>query len=523
MGILHILLFFFSAQTASAGTPSVSVDKLSLEQKVGQLFIFGFPGKKLTPELQKTIKTLKPGALIIFGRNIETLKQIAEFNSQLQASSLRSSGIPLFLAVDQEGGAVSRIRTSPNLPSAYTIGNTSQPTLAFQAGKVTGEILTTLGFNMNLAPVLDITDDKLNSFVGARSFSDSPHKISSMGVAFAQGLAETKVIPVAKHYPGHGPIALDTHQMMPERRSSYSDLAAADLIPFTQFANSNIESGVMVAHISFPNIDSSQLPATYSHKLISEILVDQLKYKGLIMTDDIEMAGAGSFKHIEDRAVAAIRAGNDLIMVGWSPRQQKRAIKGVIAAVRKGVIPMERINRSVKKILALKAEYAASSASRNIANTIGLKEALRKIPYNSVFNEIIASYFKNLPGLKEVTTPLQKVHVVSAMPAFITSFRRWAKINSVSSSATASGNIPLAQKDLIVYHVSNLKALEEVRDIPHDVRKKIIVITSHPKAHVLDKASFLDVIEVYSNHPNLGGYAAEAINRHKQNLALLGN
>jgi beta-N-acetylhexosaminidase len=527
MVFLHLIFFFFGASAApGVDAPSeapemakISLANLSLEQKVGQLFIFGFGGKKVTPLIENQIRTLKPGAFLLFGRNIQTLKQTSELNSELQQTSLKYSRLPLFLAVDQEGGNVSRIHTSPSLPSAYTIGNTNEPTLAFQAGKVTGDMLRTLGFNMNLAPVLDITDDKLNSFVGTRSFSESPHKISSMGVAFAQGLSEAKILPIAKHFPGHGPIALDTHQMTPKRNISSSELFASDLIPFLQFANSNFSSGIMVAHIAFPNIDKSELPATYSRKMVTDILSQQMKYKGLIMTDDIEMAGANSYKRIEDRAVAAIRAGNDLVMVGWSPRLQRRAVAAVIAAVKKGTLPMERINQSVRKILALKHEYAEEDTSRNIANTIGLKEAFKKIPYGSVFNEIIANYFKTLPGLQAAHLPVKKMQVISTSKSFSASFRRWIKNPNVGFIEKISGKTPLAPSDLIIFHVASSRDLGAVRDFPMNIRKNVILVSSHPKIYIEDKSSFLDVIEVYSNHPNLGGYMAEAINRTTTPLA----
>lgn len=509
-----------SANAAGSQTTTASLDTLTLEQKVGQLFIFGFPGTTLSSELEKTIKTLKPGALLLFGRNITSLKQTAQLNAALQQSSLKHSHLPLFLAVDQEGGAVARIHTSPGLPNAYTIGGTNEPTLAFQAGKVTGQMLHALGFNMNLAPVLDITDEQLSSFVGARSFSESPRKISSMGVAFAQGLSEMKILPVAKHFPGHGPIAFDSHHMTPTRNTSYGELMASDLVPFMQFASANMDSGIMVAHIAFPNIDKSDLPATYSHKMISEILTEQLKYKGLVMTDDIEMAGASSFKRVEDRAVAAIRAGNDLVMVGWSPKLQKRAVNAVISAVKDGTISMERLNKSVKKILALKNIFVVSNTERSLANDISPKEAFKRIPYTSVFNEIIGSYFKKLPGLESSTTTIKKMYVVSNSKNFLQSFKRWSKNPNVSLADHISPNKVLKPTDVIVYHISSLRGYTDLRHFPFETRKKMILVSSHSKVRVQDKTSFLDVVEVYSNHPNLGGYTAEVINRQQSNVAV---
>lgn len=515
---MWIFILIFSI-FASAETPAISLNKLTLEQKVGQMFMFGFKGTKMTPELAGHLRATKPGALILFGRNIKTLTQTSNLNYDLQQMSLDTGGLPLFLAIDQEGGSVLRIRTSPSLPSAYTIGNTNDPTLAFQAGKVTGEVLSLLGFNMNLAPVLDITDSSLSSFISSRSFSDSPHKISTMGVAMAQGLAESKVLPIAKHFPGHGPIALDSHKMTPHRQLSYSSLLANDLVPFTQLANTDINAGVMVAHIAYPQVDSSGLPATYSKKIISGILLDQLKFKGLVLTDDLEMSGAATLKKIEDRAITSIRAGSDLILLGWSVALQKRAVKAVIAAVRSGKIPESRINASVSKILSYKSQYLAS-ATRAPASATSLKVGMKNIQYGSVYSDIIAKFFERLPGLSGTAQPFRTYTVVSPVKSFSTSFKRYISDPSVTITTSIKNKFAPGANSLIVFHAASPKALAELYAMPDNLRKRTVVVSSHPRVHVANKTSYLDVIEVFSSHPNLGGFMADAINRSSQKVTL---
>ncbi|MBY0314165.1 MAG: glycoside hydrolase family 3 protein [Bdellovibrionales bacterium] len=500
----------------------VPLDQMSVQQKVGQLFVFGFKGDKLTPELKKSITSLKPGGFIVFGRNIKSLSQIAKLNADLQLTSLSQNNPALFLAVDQEGGAVTRIKTSPPLPSAYTIGGTNEPTLAYQAGKVTGEMLGVLGFNMNLAPVLDMTDDKLDSFISARSFSASPSQISSMGLAFAQGLAESKILPVAKHFPGHGPIALDTHQVTPSRSMSLGSLMNSELIPFTDFAASSMPSGVMVAHIVFPDIDPSNSPATYSKKLVNDILLDQLKFKGLVMTDDIEMQGAAALQRIEDRAVAAFLTGNDLIMVGWTPSMQKRAVQGVLAAVKSGKISRARLDHSVKKILAVK-EKLVPPPVRKVAqakletNTTLLSKTIanrfKKIQYSSVFNSIIARYFKSLSDAKSVAETVDHIVVISPVSSFHSSFNKVEKTQKVVNKSELTATTPLSSQTLLVYHVTSPQTFEGLRKIPGEMQKKTIVVSSHPKLRVQDTSSFLGVVETYSHSPMLGKFTAEAINK----------
>ena len=243
-----------------------------------------------------------------------------------------------------------------------------------------------------------------------------------MAIAFAEGLIEGRVLPVAKHYPGHGPIALDSHHMIPTRKVGLTDLLGADLIPFVEFSSSKIDSGTMVAHIAFPMIDPSGLPATYSPVLIKDVLRKKLNYGGLIMTDDIEMAGASTYNKVSDRAIAAVKAGHDQIMVGWYAKNQYRAVKAVIKAVKKGVIPEERINQSVRRILALKAKYAPVKSRRPAS--LNLKKQFKNIAYKPVFNKIISHYFKSLPDLNSYVHQFKSVMVISRTKKFRLSFKR---------------------------------------------------------------------------------------------------
>ncbi len=483
------------------------------------MFMFGFKGTKLTPELRAHLRSTKPGSLIFFGRNITSLTQTTSLNHALQQLALEAHAIPFLLAIDQEGGTVLRIKTSPSMPSAFTIGSTNDPTLAFQAGKVTGEMLSLLGFNMNLAPVLDITDSNLNSFISSRGFSDSPHKISTMGVALAQGLSEGGIIPIAKHFPGHGPIALDSHKMTPHRQVSYNTLLSNDLVPFTQLANTDLPSGVMVAHVAYPQVDTSEMPATYSKKIIGGILRDQLKFKGLVVTDDLEMSGAAALKKVEDRAIAAIRAGSDIILLGWSVPMQKRAIKAVVAAVKAGKIPVSRIDESVSKILNYKVKYL-SSASRSLASAQSLKSQMKRIPYASVYSDIIAKFFERVPGLSASSQQFKSYTVVSSVKSFQASFKRVISEQNVIVTESIKSRFAPAGNSLIVYHASSPKSLTELYEMPENLRQRTIVVSSHHRAQIENKSSFLDVIEVLSPHPNLGGFLASAINKSKSEVTL---
>lgn len=516
---LFFLFFAVIQMSFPAHSYSKDLSRMSVEEKVGQMFLIGFNGKTISPKFKKHLHAVQPGAVIIFGRNIQSLKQIAMLNSELQKIAMNNSGVPLFIAVDQEGGSVSRIHTSPPMPSAFTIGQTNDPTLAFKAGKVTGELLSLLGFNMNLAPVLDITDSKLQSFINTRSFSDSPHKIGNMAVAFAHGLSDAHVLPVAKHYPGHGPISLDSHHTTPERHITLEELLSSDLVPFHQFASAPFGSGVMVAHIAYPKIDKSGLPATFSKNIITDILIEQLKYSGLILTDDVEMGGAAVYKRIEDRAVAAINAGNDLVMFGWNQKAQLRAKTAILKAISTGKIPMDRIDRSVQKILAQK-EKLLLRQTRSMASLTNMKDGLSKIPLKQAYGDVLSHYFKNLENLHRAARENKLISLFSLSSTFRKTFNK--NINQKSTKALkAKALTSLADNEILIFHVSNSSSLNILHGLPANIRKNTVVISTHPKFRMEDKSAFLEIIEIHSQNPEVGAYVASAINLARSSVSLL--
>ena len=177
-------------------------------------------GEKLNHGLDSAIRGNKPGAIIVFGRNIKSADQISKLCYSAQAASYEATGVPLLIAVDQEGGNVTRIRTAPPLPSALALGKTRDPALAKEAGHGTGRLLRSLGFNMNLAPVMDVTDPSHDRFIGTRTFGDDPQLVAKMSTAFALGLQESDILPTGKHFPGHGGLNQDSHLGTPTKRAS---------------------------------------------------------------------------------------------------------------------------------------------------------------------------------------------------------------------------------------------------------------------------------------------------------------
>jgi beta-N-acetylhexosaminidase len=346
------------AVTAVQDPDEILLKKMTLEQKVGQLFIFGYMGTEAKHSLTEIVEKLHPGGILVFGRNIHTAKQTAKMLYEAQTASIAHSHIPLLVAVDQEGGDVIRIKTSPPLPSALALGEAGDLELVHEAGLQTALLLKALGFNMNLAPVLDISDPLKDSFIGTRAFGKTPETVSKMGLEFGDGLRDGGVLPTAKHFPGHGGIKGDSHLLTPQKNVSLDFLLNNDLLPYSELTRRGGANAIMVAHIAFPKIDSTMTPATYSKTLINEVLRQRIGFDGIVMTDDIEMGGAGAGSPTE-HAKRAINAGVDLVMMAWNKKMQFKVVRSVIEAVRKEEIDPARIDESVLRILRIKRQFAS--------------------------------------------------------------------------------------------------------------------------------------------------------------------
>ena len=273
--------------------------KMPLRKKIGQMFMIGFKGISMDEELSDSIKAINPGALIIFSRNLTSARQITEMNAAAQKLSVFTTGLPLLISTDQEGGDVIRIRTTVPLPSQLALGATADPAIAETAGFATGQLLHILGFNMNLAPVLDVSDPKQMSFIGTRTYGSDPQLVARMAIGFSEGLYKANVMPTAKHFPGHGGGVEDSHNMTPQKYLTYDELKEADLVPFTSMqAHFPNRWATMLGNIAYPALDASRDPATISAPIVGGILRKEMHFNGLVITDDIQMGADGQTQRL---------------------------------------------------------------------------------------------------------------------------------------------------------------------------------------------------------------------------------
>ncbi|MBU1143018.1 MAG: beta-N-acetylhexosaminidase, partial [Firmicutes bacterium] len=264
------------------------LNKLTLEEKIGQLFMFGFDATDVNDHAIKLIKEYRIGNVILFARNIKTPEQVFKLNQNLQKLSLKELGIPLFISIDQEGGMVSRITSGATFfPGAMTIAATNDVHNAYLSGKYMGLELINLGINMNFAPVLDVNNNPKNPVIGVRSFSDQPKMVAEYGSAFIKGLQEN-VIATGKHFPGHGDTHIDSHLALPKVAYGMDRLNPVELVPFKHAIQNGIQA-MMSSHIDFPALTENGLPTTLSKKCMTGFLREELGFEGLIVTDGMQM------------------------------------------------------------------------------------------------------------------------------------------------------------------------------------------------------------------------------------------
>jgi beta-N-acetylhexosaminidase len=326
------------------------VNSLSQEQMAGQLLMVGFNGKEPDYYVSQMINLRYIGGVVLYARNIDTREQVTKLNNQLQEMSLVKVNLPLFIAVDQEGGPVSRLKgLITESPAPASLGKLSGAEIT-KAARDTAKEMKALGINVNLAPVLDVADSK--SIMAGRAYGEDPAKVAEAGVAAISGYKSGGIIACAKHFPGLGSSVQDTHVTSTKINSNLDTLIKRDFIPFRKAIQSGVEM-ILVNHAVYPALDS-QNPASLSSVIQTDILRNMLGYQGLILTDDLEMEASETQGSIGENAVRAIKAGADIVLVCHTPEKQKEAFDALLAAIKSGEISQERLKDTLKRIVSIK-------------------------------------------------------------------------------------------------------------------------------------------------------------------------
>ncbi|MBX4259885.1 beta-N-acetylhexosaminidase [Clostridium estertheticum] len=353
------------------------VDSMNLDEKIGQLVIVGLDGYTINNNITNLIKQHKVSGVILFSKNVQNSNQLVSLINSIKTNNSLNKA-PLFVSVDEEGGRVSRMPYElKKLPSNQIIGNMNDSDLSYNIGKIIGDELKIYGFNMDFAPVLDINSNPNNPIIGDRSFGNNSNIVSKLGIKTMKGISNNNIIPVVKHFPGHGDTSVDSHVGLPVVNKDINTLNKFELLPFINAIKNNADA-IMVAHILLSKIDNEN-PASMSKPIITDILRKKLKFNGVVITDDMTMAAIIKYNDIGDAAIKSFNAGSDIILVCHEYNNELKVINSLKAAVQNKTISEKRLNESVYRILKLKEKYKINNDTLNTINTNKINEINDKI------------------------------------------------------------------------------------------------------------------------------------------------
>lgn len=341
----------------------ILLESMTTEQKAGQLFIVcpedlltavgaGNVGgvKSFDENLTAALTEYPVGGVVLFARNITSPEQLQTLTSDFKSAA----EIPLFIAVDEEGGTVARLANSagfdlPKYKNAASVGESGSYDSGYEMGSEIGGYLAKYGFNLDFAPVADVNTNPANPIIGKRAFSSDPQTAALMVRAFSDGLTSKGVISTFKHFPGHGDTAEDSHKKIAVSYKSKEELYSCEWLPFMEAGENDM---VMVGHIALPNVTGDMTPAAMSREIVTDILKDEIGFKGIIITDSLAM-GAVQLPS-DEAAVAALTAGCDVLLM---PEDFAAAYNAVISAIQNGELTEEELDSKVLHILEFKYSH----------------------------------------------------------------------------------------------------------------------------------------------------------------------
>ncbi len=335
--------------------------------------IMGFDGTEVSARLRTMLATFQPGGIILFKRNIAEATQV----HSLQREARKAVAMPMFCCVDMEGGAVDRFReVIARIPSAAEVAESGSTALFRKHGELIGRQLRALGFNTDFAPCVDLRLQGSLSVLGSRTVSADPHETVRYARAFLDGLRSTHVLGCGKHFPGLGGANLDSHRDLPSIDRSWNDVRNHDLVPYREMRREF--PFVMVAHVAYPRITGDRTPASLSKQWITDILRKRIGYRGLVISDDLDMGGVLNGASIEEAAVETLRAGSDMFLVCQKEEHVWRAYESVFERAERDARFAKLVSEKARRVTACKAksvEVCARMAATPTAKTV---EILRR-------------------------------------------------------------------------------------------------------------------------------------------------
>ena len=320
--------------------------KMSVRDKVGQLFIINYGHYTPKGEIEEMIKKDRIGGLIIMEVGMEQYaNQMNEFQKQ--------SRIPMVISIDGEWGASMRFDTLTQFPRNMQLGALSNKEMVYKVGRAMADQFRRVGVHINYAPTIDVNNNPKNPVIGQRSFGDDRDKVAQYGAALIRGMQDGGVWTSAKHFPGHGDTDVDSHKALPTLPFDRARLDSIELYPFREAVKQDVWM-VMVGHLNVPALDPTGLPSSISYPIITKLLKEEMGFKGIVVTDALGMKGVSTYMPAEMVPVASFKAGSDLLLM--PAKDWHRSIQNMVKAVKSGEISRERLDESVRKVLKMKEQ-----------------------------------------------------------------------------------------------------------------------------------------------------------------------
>jgi beta-N-acetylhexosaminidase len=453
------------------------------------------------------------GGIKIFGWNTADTQRLARTIGEFQAASLAGPfNIPLLIATDQEGGWIRHVKGSTSeTPGNMAIGASGYPRDSYLAGYYIGKELALIGINMNFAPTVDLFTNRDSTIIGPRAFGSDPVRAGILGAAFAKGQLASGVIPTAKHYPGHGDTDLDSHGVLPMIQITFETLWERELVPYRMLATEGIPA-VMSGHLAYPLTEAASMPASLSSWFLKNVLRDRIGFNGIVITDDLMMAGATSWMGSLSRtAKQALLAGNDIVMFSSTPLLYDPVWTYLLNSMRDEEDFRLSVRSSARRILELKLTYLRGSSSVPYIPDLARLEAEIPDPEGSAFFLSLAARSVTIvkPDPPESVFPLTmenagRVLLVGRYNDFFTYGRAafpGASIYRFTGVGDQSEIVSYARNaDTVIFCLSDADDLRALRPL-QQLNKRVIVLSVLSPVHIESVPWVTGAVAVYSYAP----------------------
>lgn len=505
------LIFFqllFLAFVPAVSAPTTMTDSVQsgiTVDQLGQLFIFGFQGQTFNSNLQSKIVKYRPGGFLFFRHNMSSSHQVRILTSQIRRFYKKNGWIQPLLLVDQEGGTVTRLPSRYPLPSAATLGQLADESLTYQYGVLTGQWLKWHGFDMNLAPVLDVASPNQSTFIGSRSYGWMPSQVTSQGIAFARGLLNEQVLPTAKHFPGLGGITQDPHRTQIIHSMSVQDFTTTQIPIYKRFFELQ-PSAIMMSHLVYKNLDPSMMPATFSQNLIQQ-LEKKFNYQGLIISDDLLMEAAKIDSEFYKIPIKALLAGIDMQMLTWSNASQKIAFDSLSMQAKKYPSLAHLIQKKSAKIAGIKKMLLTNSAPTISASPDKTQmEKQFQLFEKKWLHAWMRTHLKKFISFKNQPKPLLVIsttHFYSVFRNQLGQQARFINVANLSSEISLTQRKALQHDYKILALVYGQKSAKYISDFFEGSHLENFLILNLAQPGLVSEKLQSNTLSLYSNPPSL--------------------